>query len=155
MAEPHLLLAAGMTRPQPARRRLQDWPERLAAFVEERRHAPFAWGSHDCAMFAGSAIEAQTGTDPCAAFRGRYSGEDGAEAITAPAGGFEALLAATLAEFGAPECPPAVAQRGDVGLVRVGNTEALGVVLGGVVAVPGVERLQFVPVGRVYRAWAV
>jgi hypothetical protein len=144
-----------MTRPQPARVRVQDWPERLAAFIEGRRHAPFAWGTHDCAMFGGSAIEAQIGTDPFAAFRGRYTTEEEADAITSPAGGFEALLAATLAEFGAAECPPALAQRGDVGMVRVGNTEALGVIMGGLVAVPGPDRLAFVPPSRIYRAWAI
>lgn len=142
-------------RPQPARLRLPDWPERLAEFIEERRYWPFAWGSQDCAMFGGDAIAAQTGVDPFAAFRGRYTTEEGAEAITAPAGGFEALLGATLAAFGAQDCPPALAQRGDVGMVRVGNAEALGVVLGSAVAVPGLTRLQFVPAGRVYRAWAL
>lgn len=144
-----------MTRAAGARPRLQDWPERLALFVEGARWRPFAWGTHDCAMFAGSAIEAQTGADPFAAWRGAYATEEAAEAVAAPWGGLEGLVALELARFGVQDCPPALAQRGDVGMVRVGNTEALGVVLGGMVAVPGVERVQFVPVGRVYRAWGV
>ncbi len=48
-----------------------DWPARLAAYIEAHRSAPFAWGVHDCVLFASGAIAAITGTDPAASFRGR------------------------------------------------------------------------------------
>lgn len=60
--------AHGMTR-------VEDWPERLAAFIEQRRKMPFAWGSNDCALFAADAVCAITGVDLGEPFRGRYDDE--------------------------------------------------------------------------------
>jgi hypothetical protein len=137
------------------RARLPDWPERLADLVEARRHVPFAWGAHDCALFAADAIAATTGERPFEAWRGRYASEAEADAATEAGGGVEAVVAAELGRWGAAELQPALAQRGDVAMVRVGNTEAVGVVIGEAVAVPGPDRLAFVPLRRAYRAWAV
>lgn len=142
-------------RPQPAKRRLLDWPERLAAIVEERREREFSWGVHDCGMFAADVAQALTGEDPAAWLRGRYSSEAELEAIIVPMGGIEAAIEHTMAEFGAPECPPAYAQRGDWALVEVGNDLMTGVVLGDRVAVPGLDRLQFVPLRKALRTWAI
>lgn len=58
--------------------RFPDWRERLAAFVLERRDAGFVWGARDCAMFAADAIQAMTGDDVLAAWRGAYSSRFGA-----------------------------------------------------------------------------
>jgi hypothetical protein len=134
--------------------RLDDWPERLAALVEARRHLPFAWGTQDCVTLAADAVLACTGRDPHVA-RGAYAGEAEAEAILAGEGGLEGWVAATLAAFGAPEIPPALAQRGDWALVVVGNETLCGPVIGESVAVPGTDRLRFVPLARIRRAWAV
>jgi hypothetical protein len=139
------------------RLRLPDWPEKLADLVEARRYAPFRWGTHDCAMFAADAVLAMTGADPLARWRGAYAtGEEG-DAITDPAGGFEPFMAAAFAAFGAPDCDPRLAQRGDVALVSYGNARSLGVVLGGMVAVPGMDRLAFVQARGAFlvRAWAI
>jgi hypothetical protein len=51
--------------------------ERLSEYLEAVRHAPFAWGSHDCLGFVLGAVEAQTGkvydipaySDPASAAR--------------------------------------------------------------------------------------
>lgn len=148
MAGADVLRARALRKP-----RLPDWPERLAALVEARRHAPFEWGRHDCALFAADGIEAVTGEQPFADWRGRYASEDEADRETG--GSVEVTVAAELARWGACEIEPQTAQRGDVVMVRAGNAEAVGVVLGEVVAVPGVERLAFVPLRKAYRAWAV
>lgn len=134
--------------------RLPDWPERLAALVEARRDARFAWGMHDCCSFAADAGVAVTGRDWLAPHRGQYADEAGADAIIGT-DGLEALVAGLLAEFGARDCPPALAQRGDVALVMSGNELTVGVVLGDVVAAPGLRRLAFVPCSAIQRAWSV
>lgn len=141
-------------RPETTRARADDWPERLAAFIEARRDNGFAWGSHDCFTFAADAAVELTGEDPAAAVRGTYATEEEAEAIIGP-DGLEAWVAATMAAWGAPECPPVFAQRGDMAFVAVGNQRMCGVCLGEVVAVPGAERLHFVPAALAIRVWAV
>jgi hypothetical protein len=135
--------------------RCADWPERLAEFIEERRNVPFLWGTHDCAMFAADAVLLMTREDPLRAWRGAYHTEEGGHLITAPAGGFVPFMAAAFRAFGAPVCPPVLAQRGDVGIASYGNTESLAVVLGEHVAVPGIDRLTFLPVARLTAAWAI
>lgn len=146
-----------MIRAMPAHPRVEAWPERLAALIEARREAPFAWGSHDCCLFAADAVLASTGRDPAAAVRGSYASEAEAEALMLGAGGLEAFVAAAAAEAGLPEIPVAFAQRGDIALVRPGNDPAVGVVLGDRVAVVGMDRMGFLPIGAagVLRAWAV
>ena len=37
--------------------RVADWPEALAAFIDERRTAAFEWGANDCILFSASWIE--------------------------------------------------------------------------------------------------
>lgn len=144
-----------MTRPPGRVGRRYDWPERLAALVEERRNSPFIWGVHDCAMFAADAILQMTGCDPLAEWRGRYGDEDGGNSITEAMGGFDAFMEAAFARFGMRDCPAALTQRGDVALVAYGNIRSLGVILGGSVAVPGLDRLSFLPTRLINRAWAV
>lgn len=134
--------------------RLADWPERLAALVEARRLAPFAWGSQDCCLFAADAVQAATGADPAAFWRGTYASEAEAEALLGMKG-LEDRVAAVLAAFGARDCPAGFAQRGDVALVLAGNQPTMGVVLGETVAAPGPEGLVFLPRAAILRAWSV
>jgi hypothetical protein len=107
-------------RPAPEHKRVPTRPERLAALIEARRHTPFAWGTHDCCLFAADAVLATTGADPAAEWRGRYDSE--AEALELlGARGLEGTVADAMAAFGAPECPVLAAQRGDVVLATSGN----------------------------------
>lgn len=139
----------------PARRRHADWPERLAAIVEERRTAPFYWGGNDCAGFAADVTVTLTGEDPAAWIRGHYADEAMLEAILIERGGFEVAVAQTMADFGAPECPPAFAMRGDWALVEAGNQTYVGVVLDDRVAITGLDGLRFLPKRYVTRTWAI
>lgn len=58
--------------------RFDDWEARLAVYLDRVEWEPFTWGQHDCALFAASAICAQTGVDPAAEFRGKYFDARGA-----------------------------------------------------------------------------
>lgn len=136
-------------------RRAEDWPERLANFIEARRERPFAWGDQDCVSLAADAVLAMTGLDLLEPHRGAYETEDEADAILVAAGGIEALLADLAGRIGLPDRPVKRAQRGDLVMVRVGNHEVAGIVNGTNVAVPGLDRVQFVPLRTIVRAWAV
>lgn len=134
--------------------RLPCWPERLAALIEARRETPFRWGAQDCCTFAADAVLAMTGRDPIAPWRGTYASEAEGDAILGE-GGMAAFVERLLADFGAREVPPPFARRGDWALVTIGNQAICGVVLDGRCAIPGTDRLQFVPQRRIARAWAI
>jgi hypothetical protein len=148
--------------------RFDDWPERLLACVAAARARPFAWGSHDCGLFAADCVRVMTGADPAASYRRCYASKHGAYAVlrrgagaggvragfkTAPTGA--ALAAAWTAALGMPLASPNLAQRGDVVLVESRAGAACGVVLGGVIAAAGPKGLVFLPLGAALQAWRV
>lgn len=91
--------------------RYPDWEVRLAAYLEPLREEPFAWGRHDCCIFAAGAVLAMTGTDAMAEFRGRYSTKRGSAVALGRHG--KGSLAATLdAKF--EGIPVGHAHRGDI-----------------------------------------
>ena len=138
-------------------RRRPDWPSRLEEHLQAARNRSFRWGRHDCAMFACGAVEAMTGADPAAPFRGRYRSEAGARRLLRAAGGGLAELVARQAqEQGAVEVPPLRAQRGDLCLAAgPDGLDGLGVCVGGAAAFMRPDGLAFLPIGRVKRAWRI
>lgn len=127
--------------------RRPDWPERLASLIDERRHAPFAWGLQDCALFAADAVLALTGDDPAKNFRG-YDDEREALRIVKGAGGMRGLV-------DLPKKHRGFAQRGDVVLAEIDGRETFGVCLGTQYAAPGVNGLVFRPMTEVVAAFEV
>ena len=99
--------------------RVQHWATRaFHDFLLARANEPFAWGSHDCALFAADGIQALTGVDIAADFRGKYSDEAGAiAAIKSIANGttVEEAAAYCAAQHNLAEWKsPLLAQRGDL-----------------------------------------
>lgn len=94
--------------------RLPDWEARLHAYLADKEGVSFTWGATDCALFAAGAVEAMTGTDPAAAYRGRYSTAAGSvRALTRyGAGTLEATIAAAF-----PDRAIGHARRGDLVMV--------------------------------------
>lgn len=131
--------------------RLPDWPTRLAAFIEARRVRAFSWGESDCCLFVCDAIEAMTGTDPGARWRGLYASEKGARRVLRDNGGVSGIATLLL---GAP-VPPALAGRGDVMMIDTPTGDALTVCLGGVIAAQGQDGIAFFPVATAKCAWRV
>lgn len=110
--------------------RHQDWPLRLARFLDARAELEFRWGSHDCALFAADWVLECTGTDHAAKFRGRYSTARGSAGALRRFGA-GTLVATVTAALGPPLAAPLLAQRGDVAaLVAEDRSVALGVVEG-------------------------
>jgi hypothetical protein len=142
--------------------RKEHWATRaFNDFLMARAREPFAWGSNDCALMAADGIEAMTGVDIAADFRGRYSTEAEAFAlIRAVTGGetVEDAAAYCAAQFDLPEWVyPWGASRGDLVILPDQGRLISGLVhLNGrdVVAVgeEGLKRLSFT---SIVRAWHV
>lgn len=112
--------------------RVEGWERRLMALIEERRRAPFAWGTNDCISFASDAVMAITGIDPLAAWRGTYA----ADAI------FDLLTIER--EFGRGRQQIAAARRGDIVLMPTSvSIHGAAVCLGELSAAPGEHGLIF------------
>lgn len=130
--------------------RLRDWQSRLAALVEARQAAPFAWGSNDCCLFAADCAQACLGVDLVADLRGRYRDERSALRLLKHLGGLAVLAGARLGA----EVQPRMAQVGDVGLAADEATgELLAVWLGAHWAAPGAAGLRRVAPTAIYRTW--
>lgn len=127
----------------------------ILAVLAERRRAPFAWGSADCATFAADCALALTGVDPLAGVRGRYKTALGARRILDREGWHDvAGLAAAKFE----EIPVALAAVGDWAIVTTtedGNEPSLGVVFGTNVACRFEHEVGLVPLTRASRAFRV
>ena len=120
------------------------------ALVQARMTQPFAWGTQDCCLWAADAVQALTGLDHAAEFRGTYQTAVGAAKALAAAGG----LAALAARAGHP-IAPLLACGGDVGIVSVDETEVLGVCAGPVWLVAATEGLGVVAFDACTAAWKV
>lgn len=107
--------------------RYPDWRARLTAYLAAGAREPFAYGRHDCALFAAGAVAAMTGIDLAAPFRGRYRSLRGGLRVMRAAGYADhvALAAAHL-----PACDPARALPGDLAVFDTPDGRALGVVQG-------------------------
>jgi hypothetical protein len=133
--------------------RRPDWILRLIAYLSACRDLPFAYGRHDCALFAAGAVEAMTGHDFAAPFRGRY---------VALAGGLRVLRRAgfadhvDLAAHHLPAVHPAYARPGDL-LVFAGDAgRVLAVMQGqGAYVLTETGQLGWRPLADVLGAFAV
>jgi hypothetical protein len=131
--------------------RLRDWPSRFAALVDESRARPFEWGQHDCCLWAASAVEAITGRDPGAQWRGAYDDARGALDFLEFLGGLEGAGAMT----GKP-LSVGMAFVGDVGLVTwPDGTESLAVCSGHDWMCAGEDGLIQLPIECARAAWGV
>jgi hypothetical protein len=137
--------------------RLSDWRERLTAYLVSVAGRPFAYGSHDCALFVAGAVEAMTDFDPAALHRGQYDSlvdglwhlrtASGSELVDPWADDDEGTPSwrekpelrtahIDLLDFYLDEVPPALAQVGDIAvLAEVDGIAALGIFAGDVIAV--------------------
>jgi hypothetical protein len=134
--------------------RVEDWQERLAAFVESVRDVPFEWSVNDCVTLAAGAVEAVAGFDPMAHHRGSYRDARTARLLIARSGGLEALV---LGCGCFREATPAFASRGDVVLVEDESGEdSLRVCLGVELIGPGEFGLSFdknSSIKKVFKLW--
>ena len=122
--------------------RLYNWESRLAAYITAVARDGFAYGQHDCALFAAGAVEAVTGIDPGAEFRGRYSTLKGGLKAVRKAG-FSDHVDVMRAICPAISRPSVMV--GDLAIIGKGADAALGVVQGAMIYVLRESGLGLVP----------
>ena len=118
----------------------------LHEYLDECREKPFAWGRHDCALFAARWVKLATGKDLTLGIR--YRSERAGRKALAEAG-YASPLA--VAEANLPEVHPAFARPGDVALIG----EAMGIVAGERVAVLQASGMGWLPLTDATRAFRV
>jgi len=132
---------------------MKDWEPRLVAWLASVRARPFAPGAHDCGLFTAGALEAMTGVDHGAAWRGRYKTLKGARRLLKKAG-YADHVAYVAGLF--DEVPPAFAQAGDIAVIDGDDGPALGIVQGeGVYVLTPACGLGLVPRRQMKRAFRV
>ncbi|MDE2099248.1 MAG: hypothetical protein KGL39_18485 [Patescibacteria group bacterium] len=140
--------------------RAQHWATRaLHHFLIERAKTSFAWGTHDCALFAADGILAMTGVDIAADFRGKYHDEASAFALIRQLTGGSTVADAAAwcaKKSGMPEWKfPLLAQRGDLVVLEESGRLIAGLVhlSGRHLVCAGENGLHRLPVTDIRRAW--
>lgn len=102
--------------------RLDNWQTNLSQLIEEKRKEPFEFGTFDCSLWAGFAVEAVTGTNLYAPYLGKYTTALGAlrklkqnDDVSKPVEFFQK-------HFGEIQ-PIAFARKGDIVLAYTGNEQ--------------------------------
>ena len=102
--------------------RVENWPSRLAEYIERNRETPFAWGEFDCALGAAGALRAIAEVDAFPEFEALYGDDPAAVDL-------EAVAPDVLAGLGLSVIEPSRAGRGDLVLVTLPNRrKAMGFV---------------------------
>ena len=133
--------------------RRDDWASRLISVIDAADNKPFAWGKQDCALFAADCVQAMTGEDFAAPFRGRYDTALGSMRALKMMG-YASLEEYVIAVLGEP-VNANTAGRGDVVMVDTPEGQALGVVAGIEAAVAGVNGLVLMPRDSWLSAWRI
>lgn len=110
--------------------RFVDWRARLQAYLEGGARREFAFGTHDCALFAADALAAMTGVDLGERYRGRYSTMQGGLRLMVR-DGFADHVALFRAHL--PSGPVARALPGDLAVIETPDGLSLGVVQGAMI----------------------
>lgn len=133
--------------------RLTDWRARLHRYLCAARTRPLQPGQHDCCLFGAGAIEAMTGVDLAAPYRGRYTTFSGGRRVLRRDGHADhvALIAAHL-----PEAHVSTALAGDIAILPTEDGPAVGVVSDGGVAYVlspsgGLSLCPMAPVQRLFK----
>lgn len=141
--------------------RLAKWDTELfPGYLASIAATPFAWGSNDCCTFAAGGIQAITGIDVMADFRGKYTDEAGAlAAIESVCGGTTVADAAAYCaqKAGLVELPkPLFAQRGDLVVCNAPSGQLVAGLVhlnGRQIVIVGENGLYRVPLRSAVRSW--
>jgi len=128
----------------------QAWLARFHALVAQRLRTPFAWGTHDCCLWAADCVRAISGQDPATGLRGSYSDAAGAARLVTQLGGLHAL-----GSRAGPSIRPLMAGVGDVGLVDHDGRQTLAVCIGTGWLAPAKDGLAVLPLAHALTAWKV
>lgn len=125
--------------------RLSDYRSRVFEVINKHERQPFRYGVNDCALFGADIVEAITGVDPAAQWRGKYRSAAGGLRLMKDAG--YKNQAEWLEKHGERVETP-FAQFGDIAVLKASTDiagNALGVVGGGFII--GMSKNGLVRVG--------
>jgi hypothetical protein len=108
--------------------RIVGWAEAMYAAIDAASQKDFAWGSHDCCMFAADILLAMTGVDYAGPVRG-YTTQEEAQAIIDGYGGMEAMVTALIG-VDSMDAKGKNVRRGDLVLMTKELGDTLGVCIG-------------------------
>ena len=134
-----------------ARLRRRDWVSRLLETVESAQGRPFAWGQHDCCLFAARCIDAMTDSKWAIDLELWYWDEATALAYIESEGSIRASVSR---RFGDP-VPPLLARRGDIVLVDSPIGEAVTVCVGPSLVGAAPSGLTVLPLSAGLCAWRI
>lgn len=115
--------------------KIKNWESMLAKFIQSHKNTPFAWGEHDCCLFAANAVKLITGIDYADRFRGKYTTQLGSVRALKRYG--KGGIKETLDEVMGEPIPRLQCSRGDVVLIML-EQPTLGIYYNGVWA-PGLN----------------
>ena len=130
--------------------RVDNWQKALNDFIQSRMDTPFQWGTNDCCMFAGDAVEAITGVDVMAPFRGKYTTEDESKEVLAG----KRVKTLVTKILGKPVHWSRL-QRGDIAMFEQETGKTLGVCIGDSLATPSEFGLRFTKLDKSLFGWKV
>ena len=110
--------------------RRDGWEARFTDLLTAVQDREFQYGTWDCCLFAGAAIEALTGDNPADAYRGRYDDEPSCRAVLEAEGGLLGIADAVALLRNFNRLPVLMARRGDIVLGRIDDRPTLGVCVG-------------------------
>lgn len=130
-------------------KRFENWPILLSQFLRSRRDIPFQWGVNDCMLFPADCVQALTGIDFAAEYRG-YETEEQANALIDRHGGPIILVSKYLGPAGRNI---AVAGRGDIVMT---SYRALGVIddKGTAISMVTKDGMRKLPLKAAIRVWS-
>lgn len=122
--------------------RLPDWRKRLLVYLQAAARKPFEAGVHDCALFLAGGVQAMTGRDYAAAYRGQYTTTKAGLKLLRAAGFADHV---DLAKSTLPAKAVSMGFEGDGAVIGDGPVPALGIVQGAGIYVLRREGLGIVP----------
>lgn len=135
--------------------RINNWPETLALFIEEKKAHSFDWATNNCGFFACDWIAMVVGVDPAADFRDKIDSALSAQRVLDEVGGIESIATDAAFKFGWPPVAPAYARRGDIVSLDGGNGISLGVCLGAESVFLQKTGIAFFNTLQARRAWRI
>jgi len=134
--------------------RVPGWDRALEDIATAHVSITPEWGVSDCLMTAADAIEAVTGENPLAVFRGKYKTEAGA-ARKMRANGCENVRDVFDTYLQLEPVNRLSARRGDVGVMLINDEYVAGFICGSGFAVKQPHGLTFFPVTEIEQAYKV
>lgn len=132
--------------------RVNNWQVVFEATVKANQTKKFAYGTHDCCLWAANCAKALTGVDYAEPWRGKYTDKVSADAFVKAGGGLEAMVTSTTK---IQPLNPLYANVGDIVLAVSNATEMLGICNGDSFLAPSATKLVAMPMSLATKVWKI